>query len=166
MYMLIYEATQHYVSIHLLLIFLAIARPCIARRQIQIALQEGAGYVSHGATGKVKESCVHLTCDDLFTIHSYTNTGPSRVWTMYKFLFVITLGLNSLINIDLVSETLILSPLHIFYPISLHCCLNHFNCNVKMSTEMSYCDALRGNNALALANQSTCISYKHIYLAM
>ena len=30
----------------------AIARPCIARRQVQIALQEGAQYVSHGATGK------------------------------------------------------------------------------------------------------------------
>ena len=41
------------ISIHLLLLFLAIARPCIARRQIQIALQEGAEFVSHGATGKV-----------------------------------------------------------------------------------------------------------------
>lgn len=30
----------------------AVARPCIARRQIQIALKEGAEYVSHGATGK------------------------------------------------------------------------------------------------------------------
>jgi len=30
----------------------AIARPCIAKRQIEIALQEKAGYVSHGATGK------------------------------------------------------------------------------------------------------------------
>lgn len=33
--------------------FPAIARPCIAKRQIEIALQEKAGYVSHGATGKV-----------------------------------------------------------------------------------------------------------------
>lgn len=31
----------------------SIARPCIARRQVQIARQEGAQYVSHGATGKV-----------------------------------------------------------------------------------------------------------------
>lgn len=31
----------------------SIARPCIARRQVQIACQEGAQYVSHGATGKV-----------------------------------------------------------------------------------------------------------------
>lgn len=31
----------------------AIARPCIARRQVQIAIKEGAEYVSHGATGKV-----------------------------------------------------------------------------------------------------------------
>ncbi|RMX42652.1 hypothetical protein pdam_00010263 [Pocillopora damicornis] len=30
----------------------AVARPCIARRQVQIALREGAEYVSHGATGK------------------------------------------------------------------------------------------------------------------
>nr|XP_019937290.1 PREDICTED: argininosuccinate synthase [Paralichthys olivaceus] len=32
----------------------AIARPCIARRQVEIARSEGAQYVSHGATGKVK----------------------------------------------------------------------------------------------------------------
>ncbi len=31
----------------------SIARPCIARRQVQIARSEGAQYVSHGATGKV-----------------------------------------------------------------------------------------------------------------
>jgi argininosuccinate synthase len=30
----------------------SLARPCIARRQVQIAIQEGAGFVSHGATGK------------------------------------------------------------------------------------------------------------------
>ncbi|XP_077354501.1 argininosuccinate synthase isoform X1 [Festucalex cinctus] len=30
----------------------ALARPCIARRQIEIARREGAQYVSHGATGK------------------------------------------------------------------------------------------------------------------
>ena len=32
----------------------AIARPCIARRQVEIARSEGAQYVSHGATGKVR----------------------------------------------------------------------------------------------------------------
>lgn len=32
----------------------SIARPCIARRQVQIARQEKAQYVSHGATGKVQ----------------------------------------------------------------------------------------------------------------
>lgn len=31
----------------------AIARPCIARRQVEIARKEGAQFVSHGATGKV-----------------------------------------------------------------------------------------------------------------
>jgi len=30
----------------------AIARPCIARKQCEIAIAEGAGFVSHGATGK------------------------------------------------------------------------------------------------------------------
>lgn len=30
----------------------ALARPLIAKRQIEIALEEGARYVSHGATGK------------------------------------------------------------------------------------------------------------------
>ena len=30
----------------------AIARPCIAKRQCEIAVSEGAKYVSHGATGK------------------------------------------------------------------------------------------------------------------
>lgn len=30
----------------------SLARPCIARRQVEIAQREGAKYVSHGATGK------------------------------------------------------------------------------------------------------------------
>lgn len=33
----------------------AIARPCIARKLVEIARREGAQFVSHGATGKVKE---------------------------------------------------------------------------------------------------------------
>ena len=36
-------------------IFLAIARPCIARGQVKLALEEGAEYLSHGATGKVEK---------------------------------------------------------------------------------------------------------------
>uniref|UniRef100_A0ACB8F0B4 Adenylosuccinate synthetase n=1 Tax=Sphaerodactylus townsendi TaxID=933632 RepID=A0ACB8F0B4_9SAUR len=31
----------------------ALARPCIARKQIEVAQKEGAQHVSHGATGKV-----------------------------------------------------------------------------------------------------------------
>lgn len=31
----------------------AVARPCIGRRQVEIARKEGAQFVSHGATGKV-----------------------------------------------------------------------------------------------------------------
>ncbi|XP_021569418.1 argininosuccinate synthase-like, partial [Carlito syrichta] len=30
----------------------SLARPCIARKQVEIAQREGAKYVSHGATGK------------------------------------------------------------------------------------------------------------------
>ena len=30
----------------------AMARPCIAKRQVEVAWAEGAGYVSHGSTGK------------------------------------------------------------------------------------------------------------------
>lgn len=32
----------------------SLARPCIARKQVEIAEREGAKYVSHGATGKVR----------------------------------------------------------------------------------------------------------------
>lgn len=31
----------------------ALARPCISRQLIKIALSEGANFISHGATGKV-----------------------------------------------------------------------------------------------------------------
>lgn len=34
----------------------AVARPCIGRRQVEIARKEGAQFVSHGATGKVKQA--------------------------------------------------------------------------------------------------------------
>lgn len=33
----------------------ALARPCIARRLVEIAQREGAQHVAHGATGKVRE---------------------------------------------------------------------------------------------------------------
>uniref|UniRef100_A0A4W4GIC9 Argininosuccinate synthase n=1 Tax=Electrophorus electricus TaxID=8005 RepID=A0A4W4GIC9_ELEEL len=39
----------------------SIARPCIARRQVQIAQKECAQFVSHGATGKVSV-CAQCTC--------------------------------------------------------------------------------------------------------
>lgn len=39
----------------------AIARPCIARRQVEIALKEGAQFVSHGATGKVNTRSQSIT---------------------------------------------------------------------------------------------------------
>uniref|UniRef100_A0A671NQK4 Argininosuccinate synthase n=1 Tax=Sinocyclocheilus anshuiensis TaxID=1608454 RepID=A0A671NQK4_9TELE len=45
----------------------SIARPCIARRQVQIARSEGAQYVSHGATGKGNDQIrFELTCYALY----------------------------------------------------------------------------------------------------
>uniref|UniRef100_A0A8C2KF74 Argininosuccinate synthase n=1 Tax=Cyprinus carpio TaxID=7962 RepID=A0A8C2KF74_CYPCA len=45
----------------------SIARPCIARRQVQIARQERAQYVSHGATGKGNDQVrFELTCYALY----------------------------------------------------------------------------------------------------
>ncbi|ROL53854.1 Argininosuccinate synthase [Anabarilius grahami] len=45
----------------------SIARPCIARRQVQIAQQEGAQFVSHGATGKGNDQIrFELTCYALY----------------------------------------------------------------------------------------------------
>ncbi|CAL8320093.1 unnamed protein product [Lota lota] len=45
----------------------SVARPCIARRQVQIAQREGAQYVSHGATGKGNDQVrFELTCYALF----------------------------------------------------------------------------------------------------
>ncbi|XP_037547938.1 argininosuccinate synthase [Nematolebias whitei] len=45
----------------------AIARPCIARRQVEIALKEGAQFVSHGATGKGNDQIrFELTCYALY----------------------------------------------------------------------------------------------------
>ena len=41
-----------------MLIFVkAFARPCIARRQVEIAIKEKARYLAHGATGKVGSCC-------------------------------------------------------------------------------------------------------------
>ncbi|KAI8518723.1 Adenylosuccinate synthetase [Branchiostoma belcheri] len=45
----------------------AVARPCIARRQVEIAKQEGAQFVSHGATGKGNDQIrFELTCYALY----------------------------------------------------------------------------------------------------
>ncbi|KAM3599293.1 uncharacterized protein V6R79_003305 [Siganus canaliculatus] len=45
----------------------AVARPCIARRQVDIALREGANFVSHGATGKGNDQIrFELSCYALY----------------------------------------------------------------------------------------------------
>ncbi|XP_026960331.1 argininosuccinate synthase isoform X2 [Sagmatias obliquidens] len=44
----------------------SLARPCIARKQVEIAQKEGAKYVSHGATGKGNDQIrFELTCYSL-----------------------------------------------------------------------------------------------------
>uniref|UniRef100_A0A5F8AF22 Argininosuccinate synthase n=2 Tax=Macaca TaxID=9539 RepID=A0A5F8AF22_MACMU len=44
----------------------SLARPCIARKQVEIAQREGAKYVSHGATGKGNDQVrFELTCYSL-----------------------------------------------------------------------------------------------------
>ncbi|XP_011368343.1 argininosuccinate synthase [Pteropus vampyrus] len=44
----------------------SLARPCIARKQVEIAKREGAKYVSHGATGKGNDQIrFELTCYSL-----------------------------------------------------------------------------------------------------
>lgn len=44
----------------------SLARPCIARKQVEIAKREGAQYVSHGATGKGNDQIrFELTCYSL-----------------------------------------------------------------------------------------------------
>ncbi|KAM8933607.1 argininosuccinate synthase [Pelodytes ibericus] len=45
----------------------SLARPCIARKQVEIAKREGAKYVSHGATGKGNDQIrFELTCYALY----------------------------------------------------------------------------------------------------
>uniref|UniRef100_A0A665WEP6 Argininosuccinate synthase n=1 Tax=Echeneis naucrates TaxID=173247 RepID=A0A665WEP6_ECHNA len=58
----------------------AIARPCIAQRQVEIARQEGAQFVSHGATGKGNDQIrFELTCYAL-----YPEVQVS--WTVERFI--------------------------------------------------------------------------------
>jgi len=58
----------------------AIARPLIARRQMEIALKEGADAVSHGATGKgndqVRFEVTYLACEPRVRV-----IAPWREWT-------------------------------------------------------------------------------------
>ena len=60
----------------------AIARPCIARRQVQIAIKEGAEYVSHGATGKVWCCCCLPACTNDFSQYY------REKWFLREFCFL------------------------------------------------------------------------------
>ncbi|XP_031573087.1 argininosuccinate synthase-like [Actinia tenebrosa] len=60
----------------------SIARPCIAKRQIEIALKENAGYVSHGATGKGNDQVrFEMTYYALFP-----NVQTISPWRLPEFL--------------------------------------------------------------------------------
>lgn len=66
----------------------AVARPCIAKRQVEVAWAEGAGYVSHGSTGKGNdqvrfELCYlgmdpKLQCVTLWREREYLERFPGR----------------------------------------------------------------------------------------
>ncbi|XP_018588309.1 argininosuccinate synthase [Scleropages formosus] len=61
----------------------SIARPCIARRQVLIARQEGAQYVAHGATGKGNDQIrFELTCYALYP--SVQILAPWRIPEFYN----------------------------------------------------------------------------------
>ena len=62
----------------------SIARPCIAKEMIRIAIEEGATYVAHGATGKGKydSKCAHKHSTQRFSASHHGGTlnssNPSR----------------------------------------------------------------------------------------
>lgn len=63
----------------------AIARPCIARKLVEIALREGAQFVSHGATGKVKQLQDILQCPNYSLIITVLNLF---LVILFEFVFV------------------------------------------------------------------------------
>ncbi|KAB0407119.1 hypothetical protein E2I00_004275 [Balaenoptera physalus] len=72
----------------------SLARPCIARKQVEIAQQEGAKYVSHGATGKGNDQIrFELTCYSLAPQIKERLPGPDSLprvqviapWRMPEF---------------------------------------------------------------------------------
>uniref|UniRef100_A0A8C6SR88 Argininosuccinate synthase n=1 Tax=Neogobius melanostomus TaxID=47308 RepID=A0A8C6SR88_9GOBI len=71
----------------------SIARPCIARRQVEIARKEGAEYISHGATGKGNDQIrFELSCYALYPevkvsnfLHSFDlYHAPADLYLMTK----------------------------------------------------------------------------------
>lgn len=62
----------------------SLARPCIARKQVEIAQKEGAKYVSHGATGKVRPGWT--AGDGEGGRGPARGTQAARQWTVLKQL--------------------------------------------------------------------------------
>lgn len=66
----------------------AVARPCIARRQVEIARREGAQFVSHGATGKVDSEAGHGDYTLWRSLHVTVNLTTSNQKSN-RFFFVV-----------------------------------------------------------------------------
>ena len=72
-----------------MIISTAVARPCIARRQVQIALQENAEYLSHGATGKVIPETTWISFFSCHLKHYKTQNFQSNLnWLIYYNYFL------------------------------------------------------------------------------
>lgn len=56
----------------------SLARPVIAKRQVEIAQKEGAKYVSHGATGKGNDQASEGRCKLVVPVRGSLETCGSR----------------------------------------------------------------------------------------
>lgn len=74
----------------------ALARPCIAHKLVEIAQREGAQFVAHGATGKVRgdtgQGGLWVLCGDCANLNG-VSTLPSRFWDFCaRFRFRLAVG--------------------------------------------------------------------------
>lgn len=75
----------------------ALARPCIAHKLVEIAQQEGAQFVAHGATGKVSGTrgfvgALWVFCGDCAKLNR-VSTLPSPFWDFCaRFRFRLAVG--------------------------------------------------------------------------
>uniref|UniRef100_A0A673WY60 argininosuccinate synthase n=1 Tax=Salmo trutta TaxID=8032 RepID=A0A673WY60_SALTR len=92
----------------------SVARPCITCRQVQIARQEGAQYVSHGATGKGNDQIrFKLTCHALYPEVKVGSAFTVIVHNYQYTIFVPALCSTALcLQADTVTDCLTSNPTH------------------------------------------------------